>query len=452
MTKNVTQRHLIIQTTIRTFLIATIISLVLTSLVVSVGLFNSGKNATSKMTAALQDTFVHVTPNTDAWLATSKQGPSTSYVRIDVAKTPTTKASVFESSGTAGFLKKSSNSLGEIMRYVPQDGLYFYETRYSKKAIYHVWLKADYLISELGIILITVLAALLFSALLGVILIGRTSRQITLPLVKLTDVVSTRTTNFKTEINELPVPESPAEVQKLAQQFNQLLRALNTQLVQEKRFVSDASHELRTPLSVIRGYVMLLKRRGKDHPELFDEAVSFLDNETQRLNHLVEALLTITRNDKLNVTLSEMNVADLFMDVLPQYGATLSQKLDVVIAPDVYVMADADSLQQMVLALIENASKYSPADSTIVFTATRESSGNVLQIRDNGIGISDEEKSKIFDRFYRVDEARSSEISGTGLGLAIVFQLATLNHATVKVTDNQPQGSIFSLKFPPQSE
>lgn len=448
MTKKLTQRYLIIETTIRTFLIATVISLVLTSLVVSVGLFSSGKSATVKMVDSLQDTFVHVTPNTDAWVATAKQGPSTSYVQIDVAKTATTRASVFESTGTTSFLQKSQQSLGKIVRYVHGDGLYFYETRHTQKATYHVWLKIDYLLNELAIILITVLAALLFSALLGVVLIGRTSRRISQPLVALTDAVTSRTANLKTANDALPVPKSPAEVEALAQRFNQLLRALNDELLQEQRFVSDASHELRTPLSVIRGYVMLLKRRGKDHPELFDEAVNFLDSETQRLTHLVESLLTITRNEKLNLALTPVNVAELFSDVLPQYGAQLTQTLDVAIDPAVTVRADADSLKQIVLALIENASKYSPAESTISVSAKQEPIGSTLQVRDTGVGIPDDEKAKIFDRFYRVDEARSSEIPGTGLGLAIVSQLAALNHATIAVTDNQPQGTVFTLTFP----
>jgi signal transduction histidine kinase len=442
-----TNSQLIVQTYIRTLFVTTLLSLLITVGVISGLLLKNGATETNKMVDSLQDTFVHTTPNTDAWQASSRQGPSTTYVKIKVHATKGLPASTFYATGTQHFTQLTSHNLSPVLKYVPHHGLFFYASRQTKKAGYQVWLNLNYILSELYVVLFGILLAAGLSALLGVFLIRMAARKITRPLTALTAEIQQRTDQLQDSNPQLTVPTTPLEVQQLATHFNQLLDALNQQIAQEKRFVSDASHELRTPLSVIRGYISLLKRRGADHPEVIQESLQFLDSESLRLQQLVEALLTLTRNQQLHLDLKPLALTDLFTDIATNYQPQITQTLAVDLSAPLSVTADKGSLKQILLALLDNAHKYAPANSIITLSAQQQQQQVLISVSDTGAGIPDSQKPHIFDRFYRVDSARSSDIPGTGLGLAIVKQLAELNHATIQVRDQQPTGSIFTLVF-----
>jgi len=161
----------------------------------------------------------------------------------------------------------------------------------------------------------------------------------------------------------------------------------------------------------------------------------------------VESLLRVTRNERLQVTLKPVTISELVTQLVQDYQEQVPS-IQLTCQAGVTANADENSLKQMVLALLDNARKYSPEAALLTVNVKATDQQATIQIGDQGIGIPDDQKAKIFDRFYRVDAARSSKISGTGLGLAIVSQLAALNQATVTVTDNVPQGSVFTIALP----
>jgi len=446
-TKPTTNRRLIVRTYLQTILITTVLSLLLTTGVMSALLFSNSTTSANKMVQSLEKTFVHVTPNTDAWQASSQQGASTTYVKIRILPTTSTSAQTFYSTGSKNFTQQTAHHLSSNFLWVKGKGLFVYRQQATTKAVYHVWLSLDETLRELGTVLIAILLVSLLSTSLGIILINLLSRRITKPLTDLTAAVTAQTKQSTAPQTPLPIPESPVEVQQLATQFNHLLDQLNAQMLREQQFVSDASHELRTPLTAIRGYVSLLQHHGKDHPEVFDESLQFLDSESLRLQELVESLLRVTRNERLQVTLKPVTISELVTQLVQDYQEQVPS-IQLTCQAGVTANADENSLKQMVLALLDNARKYSPEAALLTVNVKATDQQATIQIGDQGIGIPDDQKAKIFDRFYRVDAARSSKISGTGLGLAIVSQLAALNQATVTVTDNVPQGSVFTIALP----
>ena len=232
------------------------------------------------------------------------------------------------------------------------------------------------------------------------------------------------------EIKVFPVVENPKEVEQLSQSFNHLLQRLNQKIKKEQQFVSDASHELRTPVAAIRGHVTLLKRRWHDHPEIVDDSLAYIDEESMRMKHLIEELLDLSRESQL-----------------PSQKTTfkLTEKITVEASSEVMVNTDQTALHHILLSLLENAGKYSPKESVIKVLITTHQQEIDLSVADEGSGIADSEKENIFERFYRIDKSRSSRIPGTGLGLAIARQYATRISAELFVSDNLPKGSIFHL-------
>ena len=449
MTNNhpaLTNRSLIRRTYIRTILITAVLSLFITLSVIAVLLIQSGTNTATKMTESLQDTFVHPTPNTDAWQATSQQGPSTTYVKIQYRNGNTNRQHTFYSKKAAAFTTRSSHQLTAGITSVNGSGWYFYKRHRTTRATYQVWIKADYALQQLYTVIIAVLLVVVLSASIGTFLIDLAAKRITQPLASLTKTANQRVQATDISAAPLPVPAEPLEAHQLAGSFNQLLRALNDQMTREKRFVADASHELRTPLAVIRGYISLLQRRGKQHPEVFDEALSFLDSESLRLQELVASLLTITRNEQAILTLEPVNLSDLLTTVVTSYQQQSPQPITTQLIPDLWINANPDSLKQVTLALLDNARKYA-ANATVTVKAQQIDQHIVMTVANTGPNIPDDAKPHLFDRFYRVDESRSSDIPGSGLGLAIVKQLVDQHHAQISVTDNVPTGAVFSITF-----
>ena len=286
------------------------------------------------------------------------------------------------------------------------------------------------------LVIVAVMIILFFIAL---ILIRKAANTISQPL---TDMMLA--TDEK-EVKQLPVSKNPIEVRQLSQSFNRLLNRLNQKIENEQEFVSDASHELRTPVAAIRGHVTLLKRRWHEHPEIIDDSLSYIDEESLRMKGLIENLLTISRGNHLEVNKEKFNLTEFTDKVVSEIQPALSQKITFNGKSEIFVRADKMSLYKIIIVFIENAGKYSPQDSEIKVKISSENHQVELQVADEGVGIPEEEKINIFERFYRIDKSRSSEIPGTGLGLAIAKQYAQLNHAEVFVTNNTPKGSIFHL-------
>lgn len=244
----------------------------------------------------------------------------------------------------------------------------------------------------------------------------------------------------------LSVPETPSEMNQVASSFNHLLVTQRTAIEREKQFVADASHELRTPLTAIRGHIQLIKRRGTEHPEVVLPSVDFIDKESKRLEILANQLLVLGRLDNQQ-SLEKINVSDLVNQEIQKLQANSSQNITSSIEEEVYLLADKIEILQVCQNILENAKKYSTTEDSIHIILRIEPKAIIFEVQDTGMGISDEMKERIFERFFRADESRSSEIEGSGIGLSIVHSIVEKYNGQVFVHDNHPKGSIFIVKF-----
>lgn len=245
---------------------------------------------------------------------------------------------------------------------------------------------------------------------------------------------------------QLTVPKTPLEVQNIAKSFNLLLVKQHASLKREQQFVTDASHELRTPLAAIRGHVNLIKRRGKTHSQVIPTSLEYIDKESKRMEILVGQMLTLGRLEKQLET-ETIDLSTLINQTINELKAMMPQSLNVQIEEKIIIEGRPEHFYQITRNLLENAQKYTDDTGTISVKLFSKVQDIYLLIEDSGIGISNEAKSKVFERFYRVDQSRSSQIPGTGIGLAIVKELVELYQGNITVTDVTPTGTRFTLIF-----
>ena len=246
-------------------------------------------------------------------------------------------------------------------------------------------------------------------------------------------------------------PDAP-ELAQLANTFNDLLDRVEAAHVSQHRFVADASHELRTPLTILRGEIEVALRRPRS-PEEYAEVLQSSREEIERLSRLAENLLTLARADAGDalVRREPVNVADVAREVCGKLS-TLSEQRKVPLAceaPDAAVISgDAVALAQIVFNLAENALRYTPAGERVTVSVAAREGEVVVEIEDQGSGIGAEHLPHLFERFYRVDKARSREFGGVGLGLSIVKTLAEAHGGRVEVRSEVGKGSTFTVRLP----
>lgn len=225
---------------------------------------------------------------------------------------------------------------------------------------------------------------------------------------------------------------------------------------EQKKFISSVSHELRTPLTTIIGYTDMLTRRQVVDPEILNRSLSTINREGHRLLRLVDDLLNVNQFDKIefDVKKANLDLHALLIDVVDQMQIKSSQN-DIEInyksdenLPE--VLGDYDRLQQLFINVLHNAIKYSDKGDIIDVVSTREDGNIVVSIRDYGVGISDVEKNRIFNAFYRVDEdrARSEGEGGAGLGLYLVKQIVEKHNGTIRVDSQVGEGTNVIVTLP----
>ena len=251
-------------------------------------------------------------------------------------------------------------------------------------------------------------------------------------------------------------PRGSDEVAALTEEFNAMTETLRQNEQMRRRFVSDASHELKTPLASIRLLSdSILQNEGIDR-ETTVEFVEDIGACAERLQHMTEKLLDLSRMDGGFVTKAErVDLAELAAHAIPMLEP-LARHRDVTLhfaaesaAP---VLADGEDLYQIVFNLVENAIKYNVPQGSVEVSVRREGDTAVLRVADTGIGIPESDVPNIFSRFYRVDKARSREAGGSGLGLSIVKDAVILHGGDIVVAPNEPQGTIFTVTFPIEGE
>ena len=221
-----------------------------------------------------------------------------------------------------------------------------------------------------------------------------------------------------------------------------------------REFVANVSHELRTPLAMIKGYVETLIDGAKDNPEVATKFLQTIEKHADRLTYLIEDLLTISRLESgqiaMNLQRAELRAAAEHVRTdLEARAAAKQVKLANEIPADLAANADADRLQQVLFNLVDNAIKYGRTGGHVVLGARRNERQQIeLWIRDDGPGIPLEAQSRVFERFYRVDKARSRDAGGTGLGLAIVKHIVSSHGGEVWVESEPGKGAAFFFTLP----
>jgi len=398
---------------------------------------------------SLQRSFIDDKPDWNQWRTNSNVNTKDTFVRVESSRN--NKEHIYYSANTKGFLKNKPERIPFFNALEVRDYWrpYYHLTEVSKGVRYEIWVSFHSVTHIFHVIFNILLIVMLASFLIGVGLISVLAKHLNRPLVNLTR--STHKINQAGKLSydtQLPIPNKPQEVTDLTKEFNQLLEQLNHKAIRDRQFVSDASHELRTPITAIRGHVQFIQRHGKEHPEIVGRSLGYIDSESLRMQKLIESLLRLSRMDKMTVKRDLVDVSELLNNIVGTYQESIPQKLDFQHDVPLNAFVNRDNLEQIVIALLNNASKYSDKTTRIVIRLHQKQDKVLLEIIDQGIGITDAEKKEIFERFYRVDKARTQKIPGTGLGLAIVKKLAELNKIKIKISDNKPQGSNFILIMP----
>ncbi len=241
--------------------------------------------------------------------------------------------------------------------------------------------------------------------------------------------------------------ETNDEIYKLAGTFNEMFDKLEKTFDQEKQFTSDVSHELRTPLAVIisqSDYAM-------EDEEYRAKALETINKEARRMSNLVNRLLTLSRSDSGRLVLENapVDLSETCRMVAEQQMIAAEDKnisIETDIAEDITITGDEAMIIRILLNLVDNAVKYGKEDGKITLSLEEADGYAVCAVEDDGIGISEEDLEKIWERFYRVDASRSEE--GAGLGLAMVAALTKAHGGTVDVTSKPGEGSKFTVSFP----
>jgi heavy metal sensor kinase len=254
----------------------------------------------------------------------------------------------------------------------------------------------------------------------------------------------------------LPVEPSGDALERLSISLNNMLGRLRDSVQTQRRFLADASHELRTPLTVIKGELQeLTHESGLVQSDLRERVGSVLE-EVARLEHLVSGLLVLSRLDA-GETRSEwidVDLAQLALITAEQMRLMAEDRdvdIDLSGLQSAVVWGDRGRLKQIIVNLLDNAIRFTPRGGEVALRTASDDSGSVLEISDTGIGIPAASLPQVFDRFYRVDAARSREDGGAGLGLSIVKSICTAHGAEVDVESRPRCGSTFRVRFPRRS-
>ncbi len=250
----------------------------------------------------------------------------------------------------------------------------------------------------------------------------------------------------------LPVLHSGDALERLSVSFNTMLGRLRDSLQTSRRFLADASHELRTPLTVIKGELEELTRESRLTEVELRERVGSVLEEVARLEHLVSGLLVLSRLDAgetpgvwVDVDLAELaaNTAEHMRLMAEDRGIGI----DMSALRKAVIQGDQSRLKQIIVNLLDNAIRFTPRGGTVSLRTASDDAGSVLEVSDTGIGIPQSSIAHVFDRFFRVDEARSRADGGAGLGLSIVKSICSAHGAEIDVVSQVGAGSSFRVRF-----
>jgi two-component system sensor histidine kinase ArlS len=252
--------------------------------------------------------------------------------------------------------------------------------------------------------------------------------------------------------SRLSVQSTAEEISALTDAFNGLLERIEAVISKQKQFVADASHELRTPLTIIDGYIRLLDRWGKDQTEVREEAIQAMKQESQRLFHLIDDLLTLAKLEDSHVSMESLDIQELsplLEEVKQAWTSVFPAQLQFVCEwePHLTLPMDREKIRRLLDIVLDNARKYTD-EGEVYLRAYKEGDFIHIAIEDTGIGIKEDEIPFVFERFYRVDKSRSRQLGGSGLGLAIAKSIVDIHGGYIRIERTAKGGTGVHILLP----
>jgi len=292
-----------------------------------------------------------------------------------------------------------------------------------------------------------VLLAVTAIALVPVFVSGRLlGRLIVQPIAHMTGTMKEirESGRFKRlELNE----SAKDELAEMGRTFNRMIELLESNFEKQERFAANASHELKTPLTVIESYASLLKRKGLERPDLFGESVEAIHSEAVRMREMTEKLLLLAGNrSHWNAQSEPVDLARLAAGAAETFRTAYRRDVHAEIESPAIALSDEKLLRQLLFIFLDNARKYS--EEPIALTVGSSGGRAWIRIADRGVGIPKAELPKVFDRFYRVDEARNRQSGGFGLGLSLALEIADALGADVELDSLEGVGTTATIRLP----
>ena len=288
----------------------------------------------------------------------------------------------------------------------------------------------------------------IFSIIVGGLLINSFVK----PITNLTTAMESIQDNLESDVR-LDEGTKNNEFSKLARTYNEMVNLMQANIRNQTEFVEDVSHELKTPVAVVEGHLQMLNRWGKDDPEVLEESIEASLQETKRMKVLVQEMLDLSRaqdidihfkNEKTDIIELVRQLVTNYRMLYPKFTFTVDNDINDVVFVNMY----RNHLEQVFVNILDNAVKYSTDRYEVHISLAIRNEQVDVAVQDFGSGLSDDDVDKIFNRFYRVDKARSREKGGTGLGLPIVKEMVERYGGKVSVDSILDQGSIFRIQIP----
>jgi len=294
------------------------------------------------------------------------------------------------------------------------------------------------------VLVIIIPFALLLAGIFGYLLAKRSLRPVRV-MAQTAQAIEGKNLNKRLDVS------GNDELGELAATLNHMLARLESAFEREKQFTADASHELRTPLATVQAEATLALGKERSADE-YRRSMENIYQETERMSSILQRLLFLARHeDSRRLEFVKINLKWLLADLKSDIEILCEDKsigCHLQAEQDLFVNGDRISLRALFFNLIENAVRYTPQGGEILVLLTMENGKACVAIKDNGIGISEEHLSHIFERFYRVDRSRSRSAGGAGLGLAICRQIVELHNGAITVKSKVDEGSTFIVCLP----
>jgi len=353
---------------------------------------------------------------------------------------------------SAGKESRYTNNIIVLLEKLINDSEYVYSSTFYYNGLEY-YININYFVKDILTESIRICVMILISGIVGLFVFvpiaSRTSYKLIGPIKKMTETTKTITVN---NINtRLDVKDTQDELKELSETFNEMMNRIEQGYKTQQQFVSDASHELRTPIAVIKGYVNMLDRWGKNDKAILEESINAIKNETESMQDLIEKLLFIARSDKQAIAFSkeDFKICELLFEIEKETAMIDSKhNFDFKFYDDVSIYADRKRIKQAIRIFIENAIKFTPQNGNIKVSSYIEDDYYIVKISDSGMGIEKKDLDKIFNRLYRAEQSRNRDIGGHGLGLSIAKIIILGHKGKIKVKSTVDKGSEFLILLP----